>query len=176
MIGASVKVRFNGRKVTDAMRADVQKRIALATSHLQAKVVLNISSPARQPVAGPQPARGSRQGRVSKYQTVHSREGEFPKAITGKGHGSIFKRFLNGGMVGQVGTNLFYMVLLEVGTAGGKLIVPRVRKALRWIDNLGHPVFRRWVIQGAIRGRSFLRRTLREESATLRGIFTRPLR
>lgn len=69
-----------------------------------------------------------------------------------------------------------YSLWLEFGTAGGKIIRPVNKKVLSWIDPVtGERRFAMWVRQGAIKGRSFLRRTLLEERAKIKEMLTKPM-
>jgi hypothetical protein len=136
----------------------IERRMMGAGEYLRARVVKNIGASSRS--AGP------------------SKEGEFPHADTGALRNSIFWRLVKGAggeVTVTVGTTLAYGIYLEFGTAGGVRVEARPGSVLSWIDpRTGERRYARWVTLGAIKGRSFLRRTLQEEWPAVRRMLGAP--
>jgi phage gpG-like protein len=101
---------------------------------------------------------------------TRSKPGEPPLFQSGRLRNSISHAMVDR-FTARVGTNVKYARYLELGTKGGKVIVPKRAKAL--FDPVSKRFFGKRVIQGAIRPRPFLKPTLRkmhnEIMATLAG-------
>jgi phage gpG-like protein len=101
---------------------------------------------------------------------MRSKPGEPPRFQSGRLRNSISYAMIDR-FTARVGTNVKYARYLELGTKGGKVIVPKKAKAL--FDPVSGRFFGKRVIQGAIRPRPFLKPTLRkmhgEIMATLAG-------
>lgn len=137
-------------EITAEARREAMGKIRLACEFVKVQVQRNISVSAR--AAGP------------------SEPGDYPHANIGRLRQSIFAEYDESDMSGIVGTTMLYGLWLEYGTAGGK-IIRAAGKALTWIDKTtGQRVFAKQIRQGAIKERSFLRRTLVEEEASIRRI------
>lgn len=149
-------IKWYGAEAQANVKKEMAFRMALAVEHVRSKVMRNVSLPSRQ---------------------RRSKPGEYPRTDTGRLRNSIFGEVLDGGAKGIVGTNLKYALYLEFGVAGGKIIVPIRAKVLSWIDEAtGERRFAKRVRQGAIEGRTFLRRTAFEEIPQVKMIFTRKLK
>jgi len=73
----------------------------------------------------------------------------------------------------KVGTDEPYGYYLELGTSGGKVLIAAPGRVFTWIDkDTGERVFSKRVTLGAIKPRSFLRRTMYEEASKLTRILT----
>ncbi len=144
--------RWAGDVFTEGVHAIMTIRVMTASEHLRNRVIKNLS--------------------VSSRSFGRSKPGQFPRADTGRLRNSIFKRMVQGKLAGQVGTNLNYGLWLEYGTKA-TVILPVKRKVLSWIDpTTGKRVYARRVMRGAIKGRSFLRRTLWAERPKIASIMT----
>jgi hypothetical protein len=155
---ANASFTWYGAEVKASVAALVERRMMLAGEYLRGKVVKNIGTSSRS--AGP------------------SKEGDYPHADTGALRNSIFWR-LDKGSGGEltvtVGTTLAYGIYLEYGTAGGVRVEARAGGVLSWIEpRTGERRYSRWVILGAIKGRSYLRRTLEEEWPAVERMLTGP--
>lgn len=131
-------VSYAGR-AGKAVRNELEKRIALARTEAKRRVRKNISTP-----GGP----GS-----------HSKPGEFPRKITGKMRDGVDTKLTRGKLGFGVFSSAKHANWIEFGTKGGVLIRPVRAKMLSWVSG-GRRYFARSVIQGAIRDRSYVRRTL----------------
>ncbi len=150
----NARLTYRGPELIEKVRKQVLRIIYYATELLKRRVVENLSQPTR--TLGP------------------SKEGDYPHADTGRLRNSIFANVDESRLTGIVGTNLAYGVWLEWGVQGGKIIEPVNAKALSWIDpQTGERRFAKWVKQGAIRGRSFLRRSLLELRPQFVALFRR---
>ncbi len=59
-----------------------------------------------------------------------------------------------------VGANAIYMLFLELGTKGGRILRAGPGKVIPIVTRSGDLIFRKWVRQGAIKPRPFLMSTL----------------
>lgn len=103
---------------------------------------------------------------------IPSADGQFPRKQSGDLYKSIFYAVYPKKLEGIVGTDVPQGLWMEYGTPGGVLIRPIQANFLSWIDPwTGKRQFRKRVIQGAIRTRSFLRRTLHESRSQIAKMF-----
>lgn len=126
----SATVEWFGDRLFRYISLTMRKRTQLATAHLKAKIVANISVPVVYQIAGP---------------PTRSKFGEFPRQDTGDLMRSIHsgvRTIAPGKYEGFVGTSLFYGVILENS------------------ERLN---------------RTYLKRTLEEESDTIHKILTGPM-
>jgi hypothetical protein len=144
-----------GNELREHVRAHYLSRVYQAAEAVRQQVQRNISVSSR---GGP------------------SQPGEYPHADTGALRNSIFAEVDARRLNFRVGTPLKYGLWLEYGTAGGRVIRPTHGTTLSWRDpRSGRIVYAKWVRQGAIRQRSFLRRTLVEMRPWLAAFFTREI-
>ena len=132
-------VEWEGAALHQRTVAMLRTRMRRGLEYLRQQVMNNISTPA--------PPR--------------SKEGEYPRADTERLLRSIYIRYDDDGLGGEIATDQPHGWYLERGIPGGVVIVPRNAKVLSWVNDKGERVFAHSVIQGPIRGRSFLARTLR---------------
>lgn len=150
-----IRLELNFTKFNDNIRKEIVKRLKTTLELLKTRIQRNISKSNR--AGGP------------------SKPGEFPKANTGRLRNSIFWQINEVDLSGFVGTNLRYGLWLELGTKGGAIIVPKNAKALSWIDHkTGQRRYAKRVVQGAIQGRSYIRRTFRESEQVVASLWTKP--
>lgn len=115
--------------------------------------------------AGLKAGRGVFQGMTGRYSekgnllglVQRSLPGEPPMFQSGRLRNSISYEML-GPFMARVGTNVKYARYLEFGTKGGKVIVPKSKKAL--YDPVSRRFFGKRVVQGAIKPRPFFRPTI----------------
>lgn len=104
---------------------------------------------------------GGMTGRFGKRNLLglvqRSKPGEPPMMQSGRGRNSISVRRIDPFTV-RVGTNVPYLRMLEFGTKGGKVIVPKNAKVL--FDPVSRRFFGKRVVQGAIKPRPFFRPTI----------------
>lgn len=113
------------------------------------------------------------------YGGTASKEGEYPKKRSGKMQKGVKTR------LGRRSPYTFtvyntedYADHLEYDTKGGKVIVPVAKKVLAWQGSGkgAKTIFAKRVVQGPIKGRSFMRRTLAESRGVIAAIYTRGLK
>jgi hypothetical protein len=108
--------------------------------------------------------------------TGTSKAGDFPASDSGRLRDSIFAEVDESKLTITVGSPLRYALWLEYGTAGGQTITAKGGGVLAWRDRrTGKMVFAKYVRQGPIRPRPFLRRSLAEAQGWLRAHFERPI-
>ena len=149
---AQIKANFNwyGDQLTGAIRKEWLRRLYVALEHLKARVQVNISKPS---------------------SDRRSLPGEFPRAETGRLRNSIFYAVDEMAMSGTVGTPLLYGKWLEFGTKGGKIIRPINAKFLSWIAPDGTRVFAKYVKQGPMEPRPYLKPTWVAEISYIKSLF-----
>lgn len=145
-------------RYTKLIEREYERRVQRAAEVIRAKIRKNIS-------------RGG-QGR-------HSKPGEYPRRQSGKLMRGVKTRpGRRSNLTFTVYNTMFYGDYLEYGTRGGKIIVPKRARVLSWRSWSGRKkvrVYATRVRQGAIRDRSFQRRTMVENRAVLKAIFSRAL-
>jgi hypothetical protein len=147
IIAKGVRLRFDADAVVKAVRRAMELRLQQAASYLQDQVKKAISEPSSN---GP------------------SLPGQPPHADTGRLRNSIFCQVDKNTLQAVVGTQLKYGWYLEVGFKGGGIIRPVRAQALSWIDpKTGQRVFAKWVKEGPVKARPFLRSTLLKERNNL---------
>jgi hypothetical protein len=100
-----------------------------------------------------------------------SKPGQPPAKRTGRLRQRIVSRRM-GLTAAKVVSSAKYAAFLELGTPGGKIIVPKTKKVLSWIGPDGKRIFRRKVVQGAIQPRPHLRPALDESREKILSIFS----
>lgn len=102
-----------------------------------------------------------------------STPGMYPGLSTGALRASVYYTLNPETMTVQVASNSPYALYLEYGTSGGKVITAAPGKMFSWIDpKSGDRVFAKRITLGAIRRRSFLRRTTYEAYPKLAKLLT----
>lgn len=91
-----------------------------------------------------------------------SAPGDFPHAVKGTLRDSIAVEMDVKNLVARVGTNVFYGKYLEFGVAGGREIVPTKKRALSWIGPDGRRHTMSKVIQGPIKAKRYMWRSLQQ--------------
>lgn len=105
-----------------------------------------------------------------------SAPGDYPGMSTGKLRDSVYARVDPGTKTVRVGTDLRYGYYLEYGTAGGRIIRAAPGSVLVWRDpHTGELVHAKWVIQGAVAPRPWMRRSVEELKPWLDRHFRKPL-
>jgi uncharacterized membrane protein YgcG len=86
-----------------------------------------------------------------------------PHKRTGFGAANVLAEYDEASLSARIGvaTNAMYMIFLELGTEGGKVILSKTGKFLAWMGKDGKMVFRRKVITKRQKPRSFLLGTLK---------------
>ena len=153
VLRARAVLSWQGEKIEKHIKDHMLARLQTAMNYLAGITRLNISRRRQTSKPGQFPAR---------------KEGELARSIEWQ----INKRK----MTGSIGSYMPYAKWLEYGTQGGKVIWPKRKQVLSWIDeDTGERVFRRYVIQGAIKDRSFLQRTVEQETKWLTNHFGKEL-
>jgi hypothetical protein len=105
-----------------------------------------------------------------------SSPGEPPHAITGRLRNDVRVNVDEATLTCTVGCALNYAIWLEFGTLGGRRIEPKTPGGvLSWVGADGVRRFAKWVIQGPIKPRPFLRPALDRNLPRIRQILTAPL-
>jgi hypothetical protein len=107
---------------------------------------------------------------VNKPYPPASAPGQPPAKRSGRLRQRIVSRRV-GMTAAKVVSSAKYAAFLELGTPGGKIIVPKKKKALSWIGPDGKRIFRKKVVQGAIQPRPHLRPALDSSHKKILDIF-----
>jgi hypothetical protein len=101
-----------------------------------------------------------------------SKPGEPAHKRTGFGQRNLLYELDQQAGTGKVGygLNAKYMVWLELGTAGGKVVTPVVAKCLSWLNANGKRIFARRVVTRPLAARPALKLTLEKVMPQLRAI------
>ena len=101
-----VKITWFTNEVSDKIKTTMRNRVGMACLHLQSRIVQNLSKPVTK-------STGPLGGRVVSDRSV---AGQYPKAETTHLMKSIFTdvREEGGSIVGRVGTDLAYGLILEM--------------------------------------------------------------
>lgn len=156
------KVQWGGVEFTYRYKKGIQKMLEDVGRSMADKLKENLLV---------QGSRGSDQGAPD-----HSSPGEFPRAISKKLANSVFTETVKQSddrFVLKVGFTAREGFFMEKGVEGGTIIVPRRATVLSWIDKQGFRRFARWVRQGKIEPRPFMRRTMVEFLPSIRAIMVR---
>ena len=143
---------FYGKEWSEWMRKEFKRRTKQASVEVLAKIRKNISKS-----GGP---------------GKHSKPGEFPRKISGQMSSGLSVVMGSSGLSFKVRSATAHGNYLENDTAGGVIITPKRARWLRWLDSTGQPVFAKRVRQGAIKGRSHVRRTMVEMRPRLKEIYS----
>lgn len=150
-------------------RAMYAKRLAKAAIFLQGEIRQLISVPSRS-VSYRVIQKGKKKGQTQKVLgergNSRSRPGEPPHMDHGALRASITYDVDRENLTARVGSPSKVARWMELGTPGGKIITPKNKKVLAG----NGVIYGKRVVQGAIRPRPFLRRSLKDNAARIRQI------
>jgi hypothetical protein len=156
---------FNERSATFAVTEAGKEVIARVTEFFLASVKTALMVPN----SGVR-VRGKKWRPGFTYYPNPSKPGEPPHLITGHLRSGVRSDYAADGLSSRVGldASVPYGLWLEFGIPGGKMIYPKVKKALAWVNNQGQVVIRKRVRQGAIKARPWFFATLKKVMPQLR--------
>lgn len=178
MGGVRLQAEYNGEELRNAMREGIRRGVQAVIGRAQKLCMQAVSISGRgvggavSPPSRNRPGRGNR--RPLPEMVEHSRPGEPPRSLNGKGRQSIMSQMVDE-RSGIVGTTLKYMGYLEMGVEGGTIIRATRKRCLAFpgFNDAGawDWILRRSVRQGAIAPRPWLVPTVENNLDLLRTVF-----